>query len=67
MKDDGVIVRPLPWRSQYVNKMFQNIDKYCKVRMSPQACRQTKQRIVGAPSNRERPLNVPDWAYENNS
>lgn len=62
--DDTVIIRPLPWRSEYVNKMFENTDKYSKLRKSPQASRQTKKRIVGSPSARPCPSksDVPTWA-----
>ena len=56
--DDAMIVHPIPWRSDYVNKMFHNIDKYYKVRKSAQACRQTKQRTVGSLSNRRIPTDV---------
>lgn len=62
-EEDSVTVHPLQWRSQYVNKMFQNIDNYLKVRKSAQASRQTKDRIVGSQSSHAPPSNnVPSWA-----
>ena len=63
-EDDTVTVHPLPWRSEYVNKMFQNTDKYSKLRKSPQASRQTKKRITGSPSVRPSPSksDIPAWA-----
>ncbi len=39
------IVHCLPWRSTCVNLMFDRIDKYCLLKKSPQARRQTKTRI----------------------
>ena len=35
------------WRSTCVNLMFDRIDKYCLLKKSPQARRQTKNRIQG--------------------
>lgn len=59
---DTVTVRPLTWRSEYVNRMFQQIDKYSAVRKSPQARRQTKGRVIGSSSSRSQPSDVPSWA-----
>ena len=62
--DDGTnTVRPLTWRSEYVNKMFERIDKYCDSTKSAQARRQTKARIVGEPSARDLPQGLPNWAH----
>ena len=42
--DDGKnIIRPLTWRSEYVDKMFSKIDQYHEVNKSIQARRQTKE------------------------
>lgn len=61
--DDGTnVVKPLPWRSQYVNKMFDKIDDYCGNTKSAQARRQMKTRVVGEPSTRAKPTGLPDWA-----
>ena len=40
--DDTIVVHPLPWRSEHINKMFCKIDAYCYHKKSPQAKRQTK-------------------------
>lgn len=56
-------IRPLPWRSEYVNKMFGRIDKYCESSKSAQARRQMKPRVIGEPSERPLPQGLPDWAF----
>lgn len=62
--DDGTnTVWPLPWRSEYVNRMFDRIDKYCENSKSAQARRQKKQRVTGEPSKRELPQDLPSWAF----
>ena len=48
--DDSIVVRPIPWRSKYVNQMFSKIDKYCNHKKSPHALRQMKTRSIGSPS-----------------
>lgn len=60
--DDFIIQHPLPWRSQYVNKMFTKIDTYVINRKSSQAKRQMKLRKLGMPSTRSPPVDAPDWA-----
>ena len=60
--DDTYIVRPIPWRSKYVNSMFDRIDKYNAARKSSQARRQMKSRVNGAPSSRPIPADFPEWA-----
>ena len=60
--EDRVVVHPLPWRSEYVNKMFRTIDSYCKARKSAQAKRQTKKRAGGLFSSRTPPTDMPSWA-----
>ena len=57
--DDSITVRPLPWRSNYVNVMFSKIDVYCSHKKSPQARRQMKGRNIGSPSSRLRPADYP--------
>ena len=54
--EDTIIVHPLPWRTEYVNQMFQRIDAYCSSRKSPQARRQTKKRSMGSSSTRPKPI-----------
>ena len=55
--EDTIIVHPLPWRTEYVNQMFQRIDAYCSSRKSPQARRQTRKRSMGSSSTRPKPTN----------
>ena len=67
-EDDAIVVHPLPWRSEYVDKMFKKIDKYCFSNKSPQEKRQTKQRITGSPSSRPTPACMePIWAFKKSS
>ena len=65
--EDIMILHPLPWRSDYVTKMFQNIDKYCQVRKSAQASRQTKKRKTGQPSSRLPPSDLPPWEIDDSA
>ena len=58
--DDIYVVRPIPWRTKYVNT---RIDKYNAAKKSSQARRQMKSRVIGAPSSRPIPTgDVPEWA-----
>ena len=57
-------IRPLTWRSEYVDKMFDKIDQYFSAHKSPQALRQTKKRVIGQPSRRCQPQGLPDWAIK---
>lgn len=49
--DDDIYVNPLPWRSDYVTRMFAVIDKYnvMQEKKTLQAKRQTKKRCAGIP------------------
>ena len=61
--DDGIMTHSIPWRSEYVTRMFIRIDAYNKERKSPQAIRQMKKRRAGSDSTRPRPISdFPDWA-----
>lgn len=64
--DDSITVRPIPWRSNYVNRMFEKMDAYCTSKKTPQARRQMKPRGVGIPSTRPVPdatvTDVPEWS-----
>ena len=60
--DDFIVVHQLPWRSNYVSKMFSKVDAYVINRKSSQAKRQMKIRKVGGTSTRTQPLDAPDWA-----
>ena len=60
---DRVIVHPLPWRSDVVDKMFEKIGSHVSARKSSQAKRQMKERLVGLVSLRKCPSSdVPSWA-----
>ena len=59
---DSLIVHPLTWRSEYVNKMFKQIDRFSAARKSPQARRQTKEKCIGNVSSRSCPPDLPSWA-----
>ena len=61
---DAVVVHPIPWRTDYVNKMFCSIDNYCKASNSAQARRLMKQRVAGRESAREAPTDMPSWAVQ---
>ena len=64
-EEDSIVVHPLPWRSEYVNRMFQKIDEYSYSKKSPQAKRQTKTRVTGIPSRRVvPPIMEPIWAFK---
>lgn len=64
--DDFIVLHQLPWRSDYVTKMFSKIDAYVISMKSAQAKRQMKRRRLGVPSTRPKPLDAPDWAVKGN-
>ena len=62
-EDDTITVLPIPWRSDYVSKMFNKIDSFIVSKKSSQARRQMKERKIGTPSNRTPPgSDAPEWA-----
>ena len=52
---ERVIIHPLPWRSEVIDRMFQKIDDHLSANKSSQAKRQTKERTVGVVSNHKCP------------
>ena len=66
-EDDSIVVRPLPWRANRVDNFLGQLDKRIKEHKSPQARRQTKERVVGAVSPRPQPVgtDMPEWAFNN--
>ena len=62
--EDSITVHPIPWRSDYVSKMFSKIDMFVNTKKSCQARRQMKQRKIGSPSSRPPPPgdSAPEWA-----
>ena len=60
---DTYVIRPIPWRTKYVNTTFDRIDKYNIAKKSSQARHQMKSRVIGAPSSPPIPTgDVPEWA-----
>ena len=60
---ESLVVHPIPWRSQYVGRMFNKIDQYSKSRKSSQSQRQTKTRMNGSKTTRPFPSGtIPEWA-----
>ena len=62
--DDTLVVKPLPWRSDLVNRFFDNLDKQNMEEKSSQAKRQLKARLTGAPSSRSACVPLPRWALK---
>ena len=62
--DDFIVLHPLPWRSDYVTRMFSKIDAYIINKKSSQAKRQMKRRRLGNISTRPKPKDAPDWAVK---
>lgn len=54
-RDDDFEVRPIRWRSQACDNLFQELDKTGESLMSPKARRQTSKRTMGPFSSRECP------------
>ena len=59
--EDKVVVHPLQWRTDYVNKIFHKIDSYSITRKSAQARRQMKERANGLLSTCVAPSSMPSW------
>ena len=60
--DETIVVHSLPWRSQYVNRMFAN---YTHSKKSLQALRQMKNRTEGSQSDQSAPHGkFPQWVFE---
>ena len=64
-EDSDIVVKPLPWRSSRVSRFFSQMDKYTTAKKSSQAKRQTKARVLGAPSARPPPTDLASWAVVN--
>ena len=62
--EEVIIVHPLPCISDDVATFKKKLDDEIAKEKSPQARRQMKRRVVGASSNRPRPVNLdmPSWA-----
>ena len=68
--DEVLQIRPLPWRSSEVNRMFSKIDTYIMAGKSPASRRQLKKKSQGEDSSRQLSAEVrgglPDFAIDNN-
>ena len=65
--DDSVVVHPLKWRSETVNRMFDKMSRHMNEKKTSQAKRQMKPRTIGEPSKRQAPYtsdDYPKWAFQ---
>ena len=64
-EEDDVFVKPLPWRSDIVNKFLAELDEKNTKWKIPQALRQRKKRIVSVHvSTCGAPPGLPKWALK---
>ncbi len=63
--EELIVVRPLPWRTAYFDRMLKNLDSDIMEEKSPQARRLMKRRVVGASSSRAKPdsKDIPSWVF----
>ena len=63
--ENDMFVKPLPWRSDLVNKFLAELDNRNTERKTPQALRQRKKRVLSAyVSTRSAPPGLPKWALK---
>lgn len=55
------ITRPLPWRSDKVNRLFQGLDRKSMKHKSRRSKLMEFERIVGIPSDRPQPPFLSEW------
>lgn len=59
------IVRKLPWRSNFLNEWFEELDKRAKTRRENRACGAVfVTRRKGPDSERKQPEDAPEWAVQ---
>ena len=58
------IVRPLPWRSEKVQRFFLALDHKHTKSQSSKSSQMTLQRTKGLPSDRPKPDGFPVWALK---
>ena len=64
-EENDMFVKPLPWRSDLVNKFLAELDDRSTERKTPQALRQRKKRVLSAyVSTRGAPPGLPKWALK---
>ena len=65
--DDSVVVHPLKWRSETVNRMFDKMSQHMNEKKTSQAKHQMKPCTIGEPSKRQAPYtsdDYPKWAFQ---
>lgn len=64
--EEVIDIHPLPWLSAEVIGFKSKLDEEIKKEKTPQARRQTKKRVIGVPSSRQRPSDkhFPSWAMK---
>ena len=60
--DDSVVVHPLKWRSETVNRMFDKMLRHMNEKKTSQAKHQMKPRTIGEPSKRQAPYTSDDYS-----
>ena len=60
-EDMQFVVRPLLWRSDKVNSFLSSLDRKTVKSRSKRSRNMSFKRIVGIPSDRSKPSDVPDW------
>ena len=64
--EEVMLIRPLPWRSEQVNRLMKQLDKKVESSRTPQARRQVINRVTSSEaSSRPMPLdgNLPPWLF----
>ena len=63
-EENDMFVKPLPWRSDLVNKFLAELDDRNTERKTPQALRQRKREFSLPVSTRSAPPGLPKWALK---
>ena len=64
--EEVMLIRPLPWRSEQVNRLMKQLDQKVESSRTSQARRQVINRVTSSePSSRPMPLdgNIPPWLF----
>ena len=59
-KRSVLLVKPLPWRSPRLARIFKQLDRKASRKKSKQSLQQTRPRVVGPESTRPKPLGFTD-------
>ena len=57
-------VHPLPWRHEKVGRILVSLDKKADKNQSKRSKLMSFPRVQGLPSDRPKPVNVPDWVFK---